>query len=117
MQTIELVAGSTFAFAGPVANLSGSIAWGVSASVRVKGAATDLDNFTAAIAQASDFSKSGLWMVSLSATAIQTAAWWTASQLKQGELLFDLKFFNTAGAEPVLRTDVLRLKLSSPVTA
>ena len=116
MQTIELVAGSTFAFAGPVSHLSGAVAWGLSAAVRVKNATTDLDNFTCTIAQASDFSTSGLWNVSLSATAVQTAAWYQAANLKGGELLFDLKFFNTAGADPVLRTEPLTLKLSAPVT-
>lgn len=116
MQTIELVAGSTFGFAGPVSNLNGAIAWGLASSVRVSGATADLDAFTCSIAQASDFSISGLWNVSIAATAVQTAQWWTAARLKSGELLFDLKFFNTAASDPVLRTELILLKLTAPVT-
>jgi hypothetical protein len=116
MQTIELAAGSTFSFAGPVSNLPGSVAWGLAASVRVSGTQVDLDQFATTIAQAADFETSGNWNVSLTATAAQTAAWAQAAQNQRGELFFDMKFFNTAAPDPVLRSDLVKLKLFTPVT-
>jgi hypothetical protein len=116
MQTIELVSGSTFSFAGTVSNLDRSVAWGVNASIRVRGVGAVIDAFTTSMAQASDFDTTGNWTISLAATAAQTTAWYTAARNAQGELTFDLKFFNTAGADPVLRSSPIVLKLTTPIT-
>ena len=97
-------------------NLAGSIAWGLAASVRISGQTTDLDTFSCSIAQASDFATSGTWNVSVSATAAQVTAWATAARNVRGELFFDLKFFNTAATDPVLKTETIRLRVEPAVT-
>ena len=47
---------------------------------------------------------------------MQTAAWALAAQNQRGELFFDMKFFNTAAPDPVLRSDLVKLKLFAAVT-
>ena len=120
---IEQYAGTTFSYAGPVSALGGAVAWGVSAQVFIRGSTTPLDDITSTIVQAPDFSTSGNWIVSLTATATQTTSWYASGAAAQPptqnrpqgsqtvELYFYIKFFNTAGPDPVLRSPSVVLKL------
>ncbi len=116
MLTIEANANATFSYAGTVSNLDGSVQWGISAAVRVQSATSNLDTFTAYIAQANDFQTSGLWVLSISATAAQTQAWYTAAKAQRGLLSFDIKLYNTQADDPVLYTETVTLRLTPTVT-
>jgi hypothetical protein len=116
MVKLEFKAGSTFAYGGVVSNLDPSISWAASAQVNSARTGADLGSLTVNLAQAADFSTSHNWNISLFATAEQTAAWLAATKATDGQVLFDIKFFDTAQPDPVIHSETVFLHLHAPVT-
>jgi hypothetical protein len=114
MTQIAFKAGATFSYMGTVSGLDPTVAWGASAGLRRKGDGTPVDPpFTVTLQQAPDFATSKSWALALFMSAADTAKWW--DQMTRGELVFDIKFFNTAGADPVIVTPATTIKITGRV--
>ena len=116
MLKLDRKAGETFAYAGLVQNLDPSVAWAASSDVVIASTRAQLDTLTVTLAQTTDWSTSGNWNISLFASAVQLAAWWTATKNLGGRVLFDIKFYNSAAPDPVLHSETVALQLWPEIT-
>lgn len=117
MQTIDFKASGTFAYAGTVTDLDPATAWGAACAVQnVNTKAQIGDLLEVTLTKAPDWATSGNWLIAIFAGAAVTATWLTASKNTRGLLQFDIKFFDTANPDPVLRTDTVQIDLEAPIT-
>jgi len=114
---IELKAGSTFSYAGTVSNLDASTAWSALSTLRNKTTKAEITpGIIVTLAKASDFSSTQNWVITLFAPSVSTTGWLAQLLSAKGEAEFDIKFFNTAAPDPVIKSDTVDLKICPAVS-
>jgi len=115
MSQICIKAGETIAETVTICGLPGALAWQAASTLRDDGGDV-VAELTTTLTQASDYSTSGDWVLTLYATAEATAAWLPpGSPFAHRRLIGDVKF--ACGADdPVVRSETFAVVVSQPLT-